>query len=226
MPTTDPIADLVAGLAHATVAGRRGRAATAREIEGDLREAVAARISAGESAGDAAAAVVAEFGDPRAIAAELSTELLAERGLRYTAGSVVGALVLLAAWFGAMSWLVTVPGFHVPAEHGWMLRVSRSLDLAGPLVIAAAVAGWLTIRRSGSLAAAAAVAALQLGFAVALVAGAVLMASSLVVPAAAAGVLGALVATTVVLGTGLASASVGLLVRWRLVRREPSRARS
>lgn len=226
MPSPDPVADLVGRLERAVVASGRRRRELAREIEGDLREAVAARVEAGAPEPLAASAVVAEFGDPRAIAAELSTELLADRGRRFAPRAALAAATLLLAWFVGMTALAAVPGFRVPVEDGWMLQVSRALDAAGPIVAAAAAAGWIAIRRSGSLAALVAVAGLQLAFAVALVAGAVAMAATIAVPAAGAGILAALLATTLVLGSSLAVAAAALLVRWGAVRLAPRRARS
>lgn len=226
MPSPDPVADLVGRLERAVVASGRRRREVAREIEGDLREAVAARVEAGAPEPLAASAVVAEFGDPRAIAAELSTELLADRGRRFAPRAALAAATLLVVWFVGMTALAAVPGFRVPVEDGWMLQVSRALDAAGPIVAAAAAAGWLAIRRSGSLAALVAVAGLQLAFAVALVAGAVAMAATIAVPAAGAGILAALLVTTLVLGSSLAVAAAALLVRWGAVRLAPRRARS
>lgn len=226
MPSPDPVADLVGRLERAVVASGRRRRELAREIEGDLREAVAARVDAGAPEPLAASAVVAEFGDPHAIAAELSTELLADRGRRFAPRAALAAATLLVVWFVGMTALAAVPGFRVPVEDGWMLQVSRALDAAGPIVAAAAAAGWLAIRRSGSLAALVAVAGLQLAFAVALVAGAVAMAATIAVPAAGAGILAALLVTTLVLGSSLAVAAAALLVRWGAVRLAPRRARS
>ncbi|MEV7529022.1 permease prefix domain 1-containing protein [Agrococcus sediminis] len=226
MPSPDPVADLVGRLERAVVASGRRRREVAREIEGDLREAVAARVEAGAPEPLAASAVVAEFGDPRAIAAELSTELLADRGRRFAPRAALAAATLLVVWFVGMTALAAVPGFRVPIEDGWMLQVSRALDAAGPIVAGAAAAGWLAIRRSGSLAALVAVAGLQLAFAVALVAGAVAMAATIAVPAAGAGILAALLVTTLVLGSSLAVAAAALLVRWGAVRLAPRRARS
>jgi len=225
-PDADPIGELVARLERAVVASGRRRRELAREIEGDLREAVTARIDGGQPEAQAAAAVVAEFGDPRELAAELSIELLAERGRRFSSLAAAGAVTLLVAWFLGMTTLVGIPGFRVPADGAWMLQVSRALDVAGPLVVGTAVAGWAAIRRWGSLAAVATVAALQLGFAVALVAGAVAMVGAVTVPAAGTGVLAALVGVTVLLGSGLAAASASVLLRWGAVRLEPLRARS
>lgn len=226
MPSPDPVADLVGRLERAVVASGRRRRELAHEIEGDLREAVAARVEAGAPEPLAASAVVAEFGDPHAIAAELSTELLADRGRRFAPRAALAAATLLVVWFVGMTALAAVPGFRVPVEDGWMLQVSRALDAAGPIVAAAAAAGWLAIRRSGSLAALVAVAGLQLAFAVALVAGAVAMAATIAVPAAGAGILAALLVTTLVLGSSLAVAAAALLVRWGAVRLAPRRARS
>ncbi|MCR8671330.1 hypothetical protein, partial [Agrococcus sp. HG114] len=123
-----------------------------------------------------------------------------------------------------MTALTAVPGFAVPAEAGWMLQVSRALDVSGPLVAAAAVALWLAIRRTGSLAPLVAVAGLQLAFAVALVAGAIAMAGGLPVPPEGAALLGGLVVVTVLVGSALAAAAVSLLARWAAVRLAPRRA--
>lgn len=225
MPALDPIAALIARLEAAIVAPRRRRRELAREIEGDLREAVAARIAAGQPPRAAATAVAAEFGEPRAIAGELSTELLAHRGRRVASLGAIAIVTLLLAWTLGMTLLVGM-GLRVPAEDEWMLRVSRSLDGAGPLVAGAAIAGAVVIRRSGSRVAIAAVAALQLCFAAALVAGAVAMVGAVAVPAAGVGALAALVALTLLLGSGLGASSAAVLLRCGIVRREPRPARA
>ena len=226
MPSPDPITDLVGRLERAGVATGRHRREVAREIEGDLREAVAARVERGEAERTAAQAVIAEFGDPRELAAELSIELLAERGRRFASLAAVGAVTLLIAWFLGMTTLVALPGFRVPADGAWMLQVSRALDVAGPLVVGIAVVGWAAIRRWGSLTAVATVAALQLAFAAALVAGAIAMVGAVTVPAAGMAALVALIGVTLLLGCGLVAASTSVLLRWGAVRLEPLRARS
>ncbi|QUW18691.1 permease prefix domain 1-containing protein [Agrococcus sp. Marseille-Q4369] len=220
----DPVGALVDRLERAVVASPRRRAEIAREVEGDLREAVADRVAAGAPEPVAAAEAVAEFGDPRAIAAELSRELLAAHGRRFAPLAALGAVVLLAAWFAGMTSLSAVPGFGVPVEAGWMLQVSRALDVAGPFVAAAALAGWVALRRAGSLAALVAVAALQLVFAVALVAGAIAMVAAVAVPPSGTGMLVALVALTLLVGSALAAAAAAVLVRWGAVRLAPRRA--
>ena len=226
MPSPDPITDLDGRLERAVVAAGRHRRERAREIEGDLREAVAARVERGEAERTAAQAVIAEFGDPRELAAELSIELLAERGRRFASLAAVGAVTLLIAWFLGMTTLVALPGFRVPADGAWMLQVSRALDVAGPLVVGIAVVGWAAIRRWGSLTAVATVAALQLAFAAALVAGAIAMVGAVTVPAAGMAALVALIGVTLLLGCGLVAASTSVLLRWGAVRLEPLRARS
>lgn len=225
-PPADPIADLVDRLERAVVAPRRRRLELVREIEGDLREDLAARLDAGAPRDAAAAAVVAEFGDPRTLATALSVELLAVRGKRFASFAAITAVTLLVAWFLGMTTLVAIPGFRVPAADGWMLQLSRALDVAGSLVVATAVLAGIVIRRSGSTAAIVAVAVLQLAFALALVAGAIAMTVSAAVPAAGIGILTALVALTLLLGSGLAGSSAGVLLRWGALRRELSPARS
>lgn len=225
MPAPDPIAELVGRLELTIVAPRRQREALAREVEGDLREDLAARVADGQAPRAAAAAIVAEFGEVRAIARELSAELLAAGGKRLAALGAVGVATLLLAWIGGMTTLVDL-GLRVPPEGGWMLQVSRSLDLAGPLVAGVAIVGAVAIRRSGAGAAIATVAALQLGFASVLVAGTIAMLGTVAVPAAGAGVLAGLVGLTLLLGSALAAASAAMLVRCGAVRRAPRRARS
>ncbi|TXP85140.1 hypothetical protein FV276_25055, partial [Escherichia coli] len=75
--TLDPLVELLDRLERGIVAPRRERGEVVREIEGDLREAVAARVADGAPEPAAASAVVAEFGDARELATELSIELLA-----------------------------------------------------------------------------------------------------------------------------------------------------
>lgn len=225
MPSPSAVDVLVAQLERAVVAPSRVRRDVASEIAGDLREAVAARVGAGLSPADAEAAVAAEFGDPRAIAGELSVELLADRGRRFAPYAAIGAGALVAAWFVGMTSLASLPGFVVPAESGWMLSLSRALDAAAPLVAGAAIVGWAVIRRFGSLAALVAVAALQLAFSLTLVIGGIVMATVLPVPAGGEGMLVALMVATVVLGTGLAAAAASMLARWAAVRRALAPAR-
>lgn len=231
MPAADPVTDLVARLERGVVASRRRRRETVAEVEGDLREAVAARVERGEAGPEAARAVVAEFGDPSAIAAELSHELLADLGRRYSPASAAGAGLLVVAWIAGMTTLAGMPGFRVPTDVAWMLPLSRALDVLAPVVVVAAAVGWLAIRRAGSIAALVAVAALQLALAAVLVAGAVAMAVSLPVPAGGEGVLAALVLLTVLVGSAIAAGAAALLlrsagVRLAGLRRAPRRARA
>jgi hypothetical protein len=225
-PAADPLAELLGRLERGVVGSRRERGELVREIEGDLREAVAARIAAGSAERAAARAVVAEFGDARQVAAELSIELLADRGRRFAPVAALTAAGLIVAWFLGMTTLAAVPGFRVPITAGWMLPVSQALDVTGWIGASAAVAGWLTIRRTGSLPALVAVAALQLAFALALVLGAIALAAQVFVPAEGQAALVALVALTVVVGGALAAASAALLARWWAVRLAPRRARA
>ena len=226
MLRTDPVDRLLARLGQELRATGRARRDVLREVEGDLREAVAARVARGASEADAAEAVVAEFGDAGAVAADLSRELLADLGRRYAPASAVAAGVLIAAWVVGMTTLASLPGFRVPLEVGWMLPLSRALDVVAPMVAVAAVAGWLAIRRSGSLSALVAVAGLQLALAGVLVAGAVIMAATLPAPAGGAGILAALVALTVLLGGAMAAGAAALLVRFGAVRLAPRPARA
>ena len=104
MPSPDPVALLVGRLERAVVAAGRHRRELAREVEGDLREDVAARVRAGVPERDAAEAVVAEFGDPRELAVELSLELLADRGKRFAWFAALGAAVLIALQLTMTHW--------------------------------------------------------------------------------------------------------------------------
>ncbi|WP_405217746.1 permease prefix domain 1-containing protein [Agrococcus sp. Ld7] len=226
MPAHDPVTELIGRLDRSVVGSARRRREVVAEIEGDLREAVAGRTAAGQPASAAAAAVAAEFGDPRNVAAALSLELLAARGRRFTTLTAIGVVALLIAWYVGMTTIVGLPGFRLPAESGWMLQVSTALDVAGPLLVGTAVVAWFAIRRWGSPAALAAVAVLQLGFTLVLVAGAVAMAATLAVPAAGMTALVVLVAFTVVLGAAMTASSTSVLLRWVAVSREPRRARS
>ncbi|WP_306232197.1 permease prefix domain 1-containing protein [Agrococcus beijingensis] len=225
-PAAEPLAELLGRLERGVVASRRERSELLREIEGDLREAVAARVGAGAPEATAASAVVAEFGDARQVATELSVELLAERGRRFAPVAAIAAVGLLLAWFVGMTTLAAVPGFSVPIAAAWMLPVSRALDVTGWIGAGAAVAGWLAIRRTGSLAALVAVAALQLAFASALVLGAVALVGMVAVPADGQATLIALVTLTVLVGGAMAAAAAMLLVRWGAVRLAPRRARA
>lgn len=218
MPAPDPVADLVGRLERALVAPRARRREVVREIEGDLCEAVAARTAAGEPEPAAASAVVAEFGDPAAIGAELSRELLADVGRRYSPVSAGAVGVLIVAWAVGMTAIAGLPGFRVPLDAAWMLPVSRALDVVAPLVAVAAAAGAVAIRRAGSMPALVAVASLQLALAVALVGGAVAVAVALPVPPTGTSIAVALVALTVVLGSAVGVGAGALLLRFAAVR--------
>jgi hypothetical protein len=229
MPSPDPVADLVGSLDRAIVASRRRRRELVREIEGDLREAVAARVEAGVPEPIAASAVVAEFGEPAPIGAELSRELLADLGRRYSPASAGLVAVLVVAWIAGMTMIARLPGFTVPLDAAWMLPVSRALDVVAPLDAVAAVLGAIAIRRAGSMPALVAVASLQLALAAALVGGAIALAVSLPVPPAGAAVAAALVALTIVLGTAVGAGAGALLVRFAAVHSSvatPSRSRA
>lgn len=219
MPASDPVTDLVALLERSVVAPGRRRRELVREIEGDLREAVAARTASGEPGPAAASAVVAEFGDPASIGADLSRELLTDVGRRYSPVSAGLVGVLIVAWVVGMTTIAELPGFRVPLDAAWMLPVSRALDVVAPLIAVAAAVGAVAIRRAGSMPALVAVASLQLALAVSLVGGAVALAVALPVPPAGAAVAVALVAGTVVVGTGVGAGAAALLLRFAAVRR-------
>lgn len=230
MPASDPVTDLVALLERSVVAPGRPRRELVREIEGDLRDAVAARTATGEPSGAAASAVVAEFGDPASIGAELSRELLTDVGRRYSPVSAVLVGLLVVAWVIGMTTLAALPGFRVPVDAAWMLPVSRALDVVAPAVAAAAAVGAIAIRRAGSMPALVAVASMQLVLALALVGGAVALAVALPVPPSGAAIAVALVASTVVVGTAVGAGAARLLLRFAAVRlatpaRVPARAR-
>ncbi|MGM1029339.1 MAG: permease prefix domain 1-containing protein [Actinomycetota bacterium] len=218
MPASDPVTELVSLLERAVVAPGRQRRDLAREIEGDLREAVAARTAAGAREPDAASAVVAEFGDPASIGAELSRELLTDVGRRYSPVSAGLVGVLIVAWVVGMTIIAGLPGFRVPIEAAWMLPVSRALDVVAPMVAIAAAVGAVAIRRAGSMAALVAVASMQLALALVLVGGAIALAVALPVPPAGAAVAVSLVTATVVVGTPVGIGAGALLVRFAAVR--------
>ncbi|MGC5078206.1 permease prefix domain 1-containing protein [Agrococcus sp. DT81.2] len=229
MPTSDPVADLVVRLERAVVAPRGHRRDIVREIEGDLREAVAARTAAGVPEPVAASAVVAEFGEPAAIGAELSHELLADVGRRYSPVSAGLVGVLIVAWVAGMTTIAGLPGFRVPMDAAWMLPVSRALDVVAPLVAVAAAVGAIAIRRAGSMPALVAVASMQLALAAVLVGGAIALAVALPVPPAGAAIAVSLVALTVVLGSAVGVGAGALLLRFAAVRAAaatPARARA
>lgn len=230
MPAPDPVTDLVAHLERSVVASGRRRRELVREIEGDLREAVAARTAAGAPEPAAASAVVAEFGDPTSIAGELSRELLTDVGRRYSPASAGLVGVLIVAWAVGMTTIAGLPGFRVPIDAAWMLPVSRALDVVAPLVAVAAAVGAIAIRRAGSMPALVAVASMQLALAAVLVGGAIALAVALPVPQAGAAVAAMLVAVTVVVATAVGVGAGALLLRFAAVQLAatpaPGRARA
>lgn len=218
MPAPDPVADLLGRLERAIVAPGGARRALLCEIEGDLREAVAARADAGVPAHAAATAVVAEFGEPERIAAELSRELLTDLGRRYSPASAALVAVLIVAWIVGMTTIAQLPGFRVPAEVAWMLPVSSALDVVAPIVAITAAVGAIAIRRAGSMPALVAVASMQLALAITLVGGAIALAVALPVPPAGTPIAIALVALTVGIGTAVGAGAGALLLRFAAVR--------
>lgn len=230
MAASDPVADLVGRLERAVVGSGRRRREVAREIEGDLREAVAVRTRAGVPEPVAASAVVAEFGDPERIAAELSRELLAHDGRRFSPASAGLVGVLIVAWVVGMTLITDLPGFRVPTDVAWMLPVSRALDVVAPLVAVTAAVGAIAIRRAGSMPALVAVASLQLALAVSLGVGAIALAVGLPVPPAGAPIAASLVVLTIVVSTAVGAGAGAILLRCSAVRlarpvRNPARAR-
>lgn len=218
MPAPDPVADLLALLECAVVAPGRRRRDVVDEIEGDLREAVAARTASGEPGHAAASAVVAEFGDPASIGAELSRELLTDLGRRYSPVSAGLVGLLVVAWVVGMTIISGLPGFRVPLDAAWMLPVSRALDVIAPLVAVAAAVGAVAIRRAGSMPALVAVASMQLVLAAVLVGGAIALAVALPVPPPGVAVAVALVGATVVVGSAVGVGAGALLLRFAAVR--------
>ena len=131
MTDRDPIREYVAEL-RAEVGVRRLRRRLVGEVESHLREAVAARVSAGVAADRAVAETIASFGEPGEIAAALEREIPARRtravllAAAGTASAAAVALILgVALWPVAGSSELQSLRAHDPASG----RVAAALRL-------------------------------------------------------------------------------------------------
>jgi hypothetical protein len=156
-PGLDPDAervldDYLAALAARFAGPARARQAILEELHDGLVGATHTRQAAGASPASAAAAAVAEFGDPAAVAAAFTPELAASRARRVAltligTGPLVGSLWLAVLAAGGQAAIAAAPVWQWPVVQagGWTARLL--LAIVGATVLAA----WVTVAATGRL---------------------------------------------------------------------------
>jgi HAAS len=156
-PGLDPDAervldDYLAALAARLAGPARARQAILDELHDGLVGATHTRQAAGASQASAAAAAVAEFGDPAAVAAAFTPELAARRARRVAltligTGPLVGSLWLAVLAAGGQAAIAAAPVWQWPVVQagGWTARLL--LAIVGATVLAA----WVTVAATGRL---------------------------------------------------------------------------
>jgi hypothetical protein len=154
-PSLDPAAervldDYLAALAARLAGPARARRAILDELHDGLVEATHTRRAAGAPPARAAAAAVAEFGDPGAVAAAFTPELAARRARRVAltligTGPLGGSLWLAVLAAGGQAAIAAAPVWQWPVVQagGWMARLL--LAIVGATVLAA----WVTVAATG-----------------------------------------------------------------------------
>jgi hypothetical protein len=164
-PEIGPIAAYLAAVDRGVPAGRRARRAIVTELADGLACSVQAHVDAGLPADEAAVAAVAEFGDPRELAANFAHQL---------AGSTAHRTGLALVVTGPMVGLTWVAAYAAHSGAGWREQIAAVLTAVPSLavilvvvvpaaIVAAAGAGRLA-RRVPVAARAAATAAVLAAF--------------------------------------------------------------
>ena len=115
-----------------------------REVEDHLREAVSADVASDRL--EAERRAVANFGDPRAIAAQFVVASLAKQARRLSIGAVVMIFAVFVAMRARLTWYAVME--HPTSQIGPFGPIVVSIDrYAFWLAVLTGIAGWLYIGR-------------------------------------------------------------------------------
>jgi HAAS len=141
----DPVADYLAAVAARLTGPAATRVAITDELRDGLLEALGRHLARGRSHREATAAAIAEFGDPRAVAAAFAPELAAVQARRVALGLLVTGPLVGLAWIAAVAANALPPWRH-ELTGPWL-----ALPLVGLALAVACPALGLTVAATGRL---------------------------------------------------------------------------
>ena len=147
----DAVADYLAAVTAQLTGPPSARVAVTDELRDGLMEALETHQARGCSRKEATAAAIAEFGDPRMVAAAFGPELAAVQARRVALGLLVTGPLVGLAWITAVA-VNTLPPWHHQLTGPWLALplVGVALAVAGPaLGLTIAATGRLGRRLSG-----------------------------------------------------------------------------
>jgi hypothetical protein len=141
----DPVADYLAAVAAHLTGPAPARVAITDELRDGLLETLERQLARGRSHPEATAAAIAEFGDPRTVAAAFGPELAAVQARRVALGLLVSGPLVGLAWIAAVAANGLPPWRHELAGPWLALPlVALALVVAGPAL-------GLTVAATGQL---------------------------------------------------------------------------
>jgi hypothetical protein len=142
----DPVADYLAAVAAGLTGPATTRVAITDELRDGLLETLERHLARGCSHQEATATAIAEFGDPRTVAAAFAPELAAVQARRVALGLLAtGPLVGLA-------WIASVAANALPPWRQQLTGPWLALPLVGLAVVVAGPALGLAVAATGRLA--------------------------------------------------------------------------
>jgi hypothetical protein len=141
----DAVADYLAAVTTQLTGPPSVRAAVTDELRDGLLEALETHQARGCSQAEAAAAAIAEFGDPAAVAAAFGPELGAVQARRVALGLLVTGPLVGLAWIAAVLFNVLPPWRHQ------LIGPWLALPLVGLALAVAGPALGLTVAATGRL---------------------------------------------------------------------------
>jgi hypothetical protein len=139
------VVDYLAAVAAQLRGPAAARAVIIDELRDGLLEAAEAYQAQGCSAREAAAAAIAEFGDPATVAAGFGPELAATQARRVALGLLATGPLVGAAWIAAVA-VNALPPWRQQLSGPWL-----ALPLVGLALVVAWAALGLTVAASGRL---------------------------------------------------------------------------
>jgi hypothetical protein len=150
----DAVADYLAAVTAQLTGPAAARVAVTDELRDGLLEALETRQGRGWSPQEATAAAIAEFGDPRAVAAAFGPELAAVQARRVALGLLATGPLVGLAWITAVA-VNALPPWRHQLTGPWLALplVGLALAVAGPaLGLTVAATGRIGRRLGGGFA--------------------------------------------------------------------------
>jgi hypothetical protein len=141
----DAVADYLAAVAARLTGPATARVAITDELRDGLLETLERQLARGRSHREATAAAIAEFGDPRTVAAAFAPELAAVQARRVALSLLVTGPLVGLAWIAAVA-ANALPPWRQPLTGPWL-----ALPLVGLALVVAGPALGLTVAATGRL---------------------------------------------------------------------------